>query len=130
MIHLDTNFLVGATSNADSHESEQAKEWLRSGEVLGMSSVAWAEYLCGGPKTDEDLSLANRIVTHRVDFTEEMAALSAKLFNASGRQRGMFTDCMIAATAIAEQTPIATANLKDFRKFERFGLTLAPIHPH
>lgn len=130
MIHLDTNFLVGATTHADSHESERVKAWLRSGDVLGMSSVAWAEYLCGGPKTDEDISLANQIVTHRVDFTEEMAALSEKLFNDSGRRRGMFTDCMIAATAITERAPIATANLKDFQKFERFGLTLAPTAPH
>lgn len=130
MIHLDTNFLVCATAHADSHEGERVKEWLRSGEVLGMSSVAWAEYLCGGSKTDEDISFASQIVTHRIDFTEEMATLSAKLFNDSGRRRGMFTDCMIAATAIAKRTPIATANLKDFRKFERFGLVLAPTEPH
>lgn len=130
MIHLDTNFLVCATTHADSHESERVKEWLRSGEVLGMSSVAWAEYLCSGSKADEDISFANQIVTHRVDFTEEMAALSAKLFNDSGRRRGMLTDCMIAATAITKHARIATANLKDFRKFERFGLVLAPTEPH
>ena len=129
MIHLDTNFLIRAIS-ADSLESGKVKEWLRFGEVLGMSSVAWAEYLCAGPNTDEDLFLAGRIVAHRVDFTEEMAALSAKLFNGSGRRRGTFTDCMIAAAAIAEQASIATANLKDFRKFERFGLVLTPAGPH
>ena len=130
VIHLDTNFLVGATSHAGSHESERVKEWLRSGEILSMSSVAWAEYLCGRSKTDEDISLANQIVTYRIDFTEEMAALSAKLFNDSGQRRGMFTDCMIAATAITEQASIATANLKDFQQFERFGLTFAPTNPH
>ncbi len=130
MIHLDTNFLVRATTHADSHESERVKAWLRSGEVLGMSSVAWAEYLCGGSKTDEDISFANQIVTHRIDFTEEMAALSAKLFNDSGRRRGIFTDCMIAATAITKRARIATANLKDFQKFERFGLALMPPTSH
>lgn len=129
MIHLDTNFLVQAT-HVGSHESEIVLEWLRAGETLGMSIVAWAKYLCAGPNADEDLSLAGRIVAHRVDFTEEMAALSAKLFNASGRRRGTFTDCMIAATAIVERASIATANLKNFRKFERFGLTLAPTRPH
>ena len=42
----------------------------------------------------------------------------------------MLTDCMIAATAITERASIATANLKDFQKFERFGLSLAPTAPH
>lgn len=59
-----------------------------------------------------------------------MAALSVRLFNESGRRRATLMDCMIAATAITERTRIATANLKDFRKFERFGLILAPIGPH
>ena len=130
MIHLDTNFLVCATTHADSHESEKIKEWLRSREVLGMSTIAWAEYLYGGPNPDEDLSFANRIVTHRIDFTEEMAALAARLFNETGRRRSMSRDCMIAATAITKQACIATVNLKDFRKFERFGLILASTEPH
>ena len=33
-------------------------------------------------------------------------------------------------TAITEQASIATANPKDFRKFEPFGLVLAPTEPH
>ncbi|MDE0153380.1 MAG: PIN domain-containing protein [Gammaproteobacteria bacterium] len=129
IIHLDTSFLARAV-HAGSHESEKIKSWLRSGEVLSMSTVAWAEYLCGGPETDEDLSLANQVVPNRVDFTEEMASLSARLFNETGRRRSMLRDCMIAATAITKRARIATANLKDFQKFERFGLVLAPTEHH
>ena len=69
-------------------------------------------------------------MTQRVDFTEEMATLSTHLFNESGRRRRLMTDCMIAATAITERACIATSNQKDFRKFERFGLTFAPTNLH
>ena len=130
MIHLDASFLVYATICPGSPESNLTLEWLRSGEILGMSAIAWAEYQCGKPPSNQDLQLARRIVARQIDFTEEMAALTARLFNETGRRRRMFTDCMIAATAIAEQASIATANLKDFRKFERFGLILAPTSPH
>ena len=129
MIHLDTSFLVRAT-HAGTPESEIVREWIRAGEVFCMSTVAWTEYLCGESLTDEELLLATRIVSRRIDFTEEMAALSAKLFDDSGRRRRMVADCMIAATAITERAPIATSDLKDFRKFERFGLTLAPTNFH
>ena len=130
MIHLDASFLIRATYT-DSPESETILEWLRAGEALCMSTIAWAEYLCGSPLADEDLALSARIVTRRVDFTEEMAILSARLFNDSGRHRKMLTDCMIAATAITQQASVATVNLKDFQKFEPFGLILAPtVTPH
>ena len=129
MIHLDTNFLICATS-PDSPEGAKIKEWLRAGETFSMSTVAWAEYLCGEPLSDQSLQAAQRIVTRQIDFTEEMATLSARLFNETGRHRRMFADCMIAATAIVEQTRIATVNLKDFQQFERFGLALMPPASH
>ena len=129
MIHLDASFLIRAL-NASPHEGGKVLEWLHAGEILCMSAVAWTEYLCGGPLENEDLLQAAQIVTHRVEFTEEMATLSAHLFNASGRRRRLMTDCMIAATAITERACIATSNLKDFRKFEPFGLILAPVGPH
>lgn len=129
IIHLDTSFLVRAV-HADSHESQKTKEWLHAGKILGMSTVAWAEYLYGGQDSDEDPLLVARIVAHQVDFTVEMAVLAARLFNGTGRCRNMSRDCMIAATAIAEGASIATANLKDFQRFERFGLALAPANPH
>lgn len=129
MIHLDANFLICA-SRENSPESERFGEWLRSGETLCMSNVAWAKYLCGEPLAEPNLPFAKRLVTRQIELTDEMAMLAARLFNETGRNRRMFVDCMIAATAIVERAPIATANLKDFRKFERFGLALAPTEPY
>ena len=123
MIHLDTSFLIDALAS-DSQEDARLREWIGANQPLGMSTVAWAEFLCG-PVDEAALSVASVVVGRQSRFTEEMAVIAARLFNGSGRRRGTMVDCMIAATALAEQAAIATSNPDDFRRFEGFGLTLA-----
>ncbi len=89
-----------------------------------MSAPAWAEFLCG-PFDRSAMKFATRIIDRYIEFTPSHAEIAARLFNLSGRRRGSLTDCMIAATAIAESAPIATTNQRDFRRFEGEGLTFA-----
>ena len=52
MIHLDTSFLIHAlvpSSRAD----KRLRRWLRDGDDLAISSIAWAEFLCGPVGTTE-----------------------------------------------------------------------------
>ena len=98
--------------------------WVGAREALGVSTVAWAEFLCG-PYERSSLEFLVGVIDHYVDFTSAYAEIAAHLFNQSGRRRGSQMDCMIAATAIAEQAPIATADSRDFRRFEAEGLTFA-----
>ena len=123
MIHLDTSFLIGALTS-DSQEDARLREWIGANQPLGMSTVAWTEFLCG-PVDEAALSVASVVVGRQSRFTEEMAVIAARLFNGSGRRRGTMVDCMIAATALAEQAAIATSNPDDFRRFEACGLVLA-----
>ncbi len=122
MVHLDTNFVIRALVRGTPHDTI-LRDWLRSGEKLGMSTIAWAELLCG-PIEKRHLELATAIISERVPFLEEDSALAARLFNESGRRRGTFADCMIAATSLRSKAPLATANPSDFRRFEEAGLTL------
>ncbi len=122
MIHLDTSFLIRALVRGSS-EDGRLRGWLKAAQPLGMSAVAWAEFLCG-PIDETELLLASQVTGERIAFTEEIAALSARLFNDSGRRRGTMIDCMIAATALAQQASIATCNESDFRRFESSGLKL------
>ena len=122
MIHLDTSFLIRALIRG-SPEDTKLQEWIKADEPLGMSVIAWAEFLCG-PVDETASSLAALIVKQRLEFTEDMAVLSARLFNRSGRRRRTMVDCMIAATAIVADTALATGNTDDFERFEEFGLTL------
>ena len=123
MIHLDTSFLIRALLRG-SPEDRKLREWLGTSEPLGMSTIAWAEFLCG-PLDKPHLKLATEIIRVRSNFTPELAIIAARLFNESGRQRGTFIDCMIAATALSEGARVATANVTDFRRFETFGLEMA-----
>jgi len=122
MIHLDTSFLIRALARG-LPEDRRLRGWLRSQEPLGMSSISWAESLCG-PVGAEHVFLAGRLIADPVAFLATDAALTARLFNQTGRRRGSLTDCMIAATAMRIGAPLATANPEDFRRFEAAGLQI------
>lgn len=123
MIHLDTSFLIQSLKPG-SPEDRKLRIWIEEDETLVMSTVAWSEFLCG-PLDRSEMELATEIVGQRRDFTPEHATIAARLFNESGRRRGSLIDCMIAATALVDGAPIATANVADFRRFEDSGLTMA-----
>lgn len=122
MIHLDTSFLIRGFVRG-SAQDRALRKWLKGGEALGMSAVAWAELLCG-PLDESHRELATRVVTQRVAFLDEDAVTSARLFKATGRRRGSLIDCMIAASALRARQPLATANAADFRRFAAFGLAV------
>ncbi len=122
MIHLDTSFLIRALVR-DSPEDERLRAWLGAGEPIAISAVAWAEFLCG-PVEAALLDLVGRIVTRRVPFGEDEAALAARLFNQAGRRRGSLADCMIAASAIQAKATLATQNPEDFQRFQVAGLQI------
>lgn len=123
MIYLDTSYLILAL-RAGTSEERKVRDWVTTGEILCMSTVAWTEFLCG-PLNPSELALASEIVGPSRDFTTEHAAGAAELFNKTGRRRGSLIDCMIAAVALIDRIPIATANVSDFRRFEDFGLRMA-----
>ncbi|OGQ81438.1 MAG: hypothetical protein A2289_24255 [Deltaproteobacteria bacterium RIFOXYA12_FULL_58_15] len=123
MIQLDTSFLIRGLIKGSTQDA-QLRHWIRLGEGLAMSSIAWAEFQCG-PVDEKTMELASHVVTERLPFAEHHAALAARLFNHSGRRRGAFVDCMIAATALAEDAPLATTNVDDFIRFASQGLRLA-----
>lgn len=113
MIHLDTSFLVRALVPG-SREDGQLRDWLSSETPLAISAVAWAEFLCG-PLATNDLALAAAVVGEAVPLTADHAVRAAELFNAAGRKRGTFVDCLIASVAIEEDARFATTNAKDFK---------------
>src|SRR5207247_6350922 len=103
--------------------ARKVRQWLQGNGTLGMSAIAWAGLLCG-PMPVELLGVATRVVSERVPFHEDDARLSAQLFNESGRRRGSFVDCMIAATALRAGAALATANIEAFPRFGAAGLAV------
>jgi predicted nucleic acid-binding protein len=95
MIHLDTNFLIQALVS-DSAVQTIFRTWLREEQDLGISSIAWSEFLCG-PLTPEDEQLAKMVFPTPEPFLASDAQMAADLFNASGRRSRSLADCQIAA---------------------------------
>jgi predicted nucleic acid-binding protein len=123
VIHLDTNFLIGALVPA-SDEDKRLRRWLRSRERVRISSIVWAEFLCG-PVTESVVEQTAELFGEPVPLDGINATLSAQLFNAGGRRRGSLVDCMIAAIAIRDSAALATCDVANFRRFTDMGLLLA-----
>ena len=109
---------------AGSGEDTVLRGWLHDGELLAISTLAWAEFLCG-PLEEVHVQLASSIVSRKVSFRESDAIVAARLFNQTGRRRGSLIDCMIASVAIRADATLATANPSDFRRFAGDGLRCA-----
>ena len=122
MIMLDTNFLI-ALEEPGGEADRRAREWLGKGWPLGVCSIVWSEYLFG-PLSAEKKTAADVLISWKEPFGVEDAPLAAHLFNRTGRRRGTFVDCMIAAVAIRCQAQFATFNRDDFTSFIDMGLNL------
>lgn len=122
MIHFDTNFLIQATEEGSvAHVS--FRKWFGQGERFEISSIAWAEYLCG-PLDEKGENFARKICPSPEEFLPADAELAAKLFNQTGRRSRSLSDCMIAAVAIRCGAKLATINVSDFQPFVSHGLIL------
>jgi predicted nucleic acid-binding protein len=124
VIHLDTSFLIRALVRG-SDEDRHLRGWLREGKPIGISSIVWAEFLCG-PVRPQEIELASRIFGEPAPFDGQDAIAASSLFNRSGRRRGSLVDCMIAATALRRKASLATANGEDFRRLAAAELELLP----
>ncbi|PWT96116.1 MAG: hypothetical protein C5B55_00400 [Blastocatellia bacterium] len=117
MIHLDTNFLIQSLVPG-SHADQQLQLWLVSGEDIGISAIAWSEFLCG-PLMKADQLLAEALLTTVEPFPIADARKAAELFNATGRRSRSLADCQIAAVALRCTAPLATINRADFKMFAK-----------
>ena len=123
MIHLDTNFLIDALVPGSAQDA-QITGWLGAGETLGISAIAWGEFLCG-PLSPAAEALARCLFPDAVALERTDAGKAAELFNLTGRRSKSYTDCCIGAVAIRAQAPLATSNRDDFTPMIPHGLVLA-----
>lgn len=122
-VHLDTSFLIRALVGG-SAEAAALRGWVGERRPLAMSALGWGEFLCG-PLKVEHVDLARRVVGTLIALSPALAEDGARLFNRSGRRRGSFADCLIAATALESGAELATADADGFARFQSEGLNLA-----
>lgn len=113
-VHLDTDFLVYALSEAGS-ERRRLLELADSGAEIQMSAVAWYEF-SRGPRTPDQLAVARSFfgATGIVPFSEELATLAAESFRRLGSPRKRSADVAIGVTSVAMDALLLTRNRRDF----------------
>jgi len=79
LIHLDTGFLILALQPG-SEQDDRLRKWIESGELLGISAAAWAEFLCG-PLASQDAMIAAAITGEAIPLTASAAVLAADSLN-------------------------------------------------
>ena len=125
VIHLDTSFLIRALVQG-SREDKALRSWIRKAAEIATSALVWSEFLCG-PVSPEGIELAAELLGEPLAFGAIEATAAAMLFNQSGRRRGSLVDCMVAAVAVEGGAELATANVRDFQRFEPLGLRLVQV---
>jgi predicted nucleic acid-binding protein len=123
VIDLDANFLVDVFRH-DSSSARLLGRWVNGGEPINISSIAWAEFLCG-PGEFRNAVEARGLLGSIEPLVDADAVLAAELFNATGRRVRSLPDCMIAAVALRRDARLATLDTAGFRRFKNFGLKLA-----
>jgi predicted nucleic acid-binding protein len=124
MILLDTNFLIRMLVQG-TEAAVRVSDWIGEREQLCTSSICWYEFVTG-PVDDHGVGLVVAALNNRiVPFTGDHAREAARLYNATGRQRRMRIDAMVAATAIVGNAMLVTENTDDFAPFVDYGLGLS-----
>lgn len=123
MIHLDTNFLIDALVSGSPQEASLTT-WLITGDPIGISAVAWGEFLCG-PLSAAAEAAARQLLPNVESLDQDDAELAALLFNQTGRRSKSYADCCIAAVAILHGAKLATSNTGDFAPMVPLGLIMA-----
>jgi len=122
-IHLDTNYLI-EFQLAGSKSRSILKSLLKEQTQFAISTITWHEFLCGPVEQVHKDNVIDLIQNRIIPLNSEMAELGAELFNYTGRKKGTKADCLIASTAICENSEILSWNINDFKKFIQYGLLL------
>ncbi len=123
LIHLDTNYLIAYAGEASADVVASVEQWIVEDRKLYCSAMTWAEFLCG-PILPQEIAAMATLLHSVLPITPELAAEGACLFRETGRRSRSLPDCIIAATAIAAEAPLATLNRNDFTPFLAHGLEL------
>ena len=122
MIHFDANFLVAALAE-NTAAAALLDGGVEKGEEVAISTVAYAEFLCGPLSADAETE-SDSLFPEPIPLIPQDAKKAAELFNATGRRSRSLSDCLIAATAIRLGASLATYNRDDFVRFAAHGLRL------
>jgi predicted nucleic acid-binding protein len=113
--HLDTDFLVLATTHRRGPEHARLLEVLQTRAFVEISAIAWYEFV-RGPRSPEVLAAAHAVFGAEgiLPFDEATAERAADLFRGAAATRRRAADLAIAAHAIGRRAVLLTHNPRDY----------------
>ena len=111
-IHLDTDFLVTAVSEAGP-ERRRLLAANATGAAIRMCAIAWYEFT-HGPRSAEQVAVARFFVDDIIPFDERLIERASEVFRALDRPRRRGNDIAIGVTAAAAGARLLTLNPRDF----------------
>jgi tRNA(fMet)-specific endonuclease VapC len=107
-------------------EAPRSMRRAREADGLFLSAVSHVELLAGMVREDRAIFLTRLgkllASAEELEFTGREVAAYGSIIAKSGFSRRLVIDRMIAATALANDLPLATLNARDFRNID--GLTI------
>ena len=121
IVHLDTSWLIHATSSIKHRKSLDAAS--ERGDRMVISTIVYYEWM-RGPRSAIELALVDALfpADEQVVFGPDEARLAAGIYRAVPRARARAGDIAIAACAVEHKAALWTLNQKDFSDIP--GLTL------
>jgi predicted nucleic acid-binding protein len=118
---VDSNIIIAYLAG-DLEVKNTLSNWQLRGLPLLLSTVVETEVLSFPKFTSEELQFTLKFLEENfisIPFSREIARIAAKLRRG---YRLKFPDAAIAATAIYTDTPLATRNIRDFKKIANLKL--------
>jgi predicted nucleic acid-binding protein len=106
---VDTNIIIYYLSK----KKKEAREILEG--KIAISVITRMELLSGMKNTEKKWLEGFLLQTPSIQVTNEIADIAAELLRKHSKLKRRQADALIAATAIYQQAPLVTANVKDFK---------------
>lgn len=128
---VDTNVLIDAMDVKAPRHKWASQQLAQADQPLVLCDIVYSEFSVSIDTIQETNEAIRDLALDRVPFSDESLFLAGKAFaeykRRGGNKGNVLSDFLIGALAEAEQSPLLTANERDFRSYFPNVTLICPI---